>query len=530
MSHVPLPGPAAACACVAASPPARTGEPEGAGGRFGPTHALILLIAFLGLGCTLFLAGTELSTVLALLGGCGAIGAEQGDGHGDAQPQACAGALVAEPFLLAAEREDLQAGAAVDGHRLEGGDPEQGRQLGGLFVDLGEQRLGGRLAVLLQQSSGSSQDLDGLGLGFVHGPFLGLAEDAQRAFQPQHVLLGCEAGGQVGGGLGTPQLLLRAFQPACEDVDGGLGLFQGLLGCRFGGRARFQPLLCLGGDLLGVFVVSGHLARAHRAGVGVPLLLAACVVDLLVAAGAAGRVQAVEEQAGGGAFGDVVEELGGLLAFGACLAEDTYGLVPGVLRVGECPGGPDRVVGEVGQGSVRAVSGQQACQCVAGLGEFGFQACAFGCAFGCFGGRDCAACLVLGEAHVVHGLDAGEGGGRGQVQEDLQQAARQSVGGDLAQQCLVAAGREVDRPEVGGPPVGLGAGLLEGVDQGLQIHPPQHQAGYLFRVAVVAGGPQQGGDAPVRGGGAYAGQCGRVGAGQDDGRGDLPVGPAICSA
>ncbi|OMI91346.1 hypothetical protein BSZ07_00070 [Streptomyces sp. M1013] len=255
-----------------------------------------------------------------------------------------------------------------------------------------------------------------------------------------------------------------------------------------------------------------------------PLLLAARVVDLLVAAGAAGRVQTVEEQAGGGAFGDVVEELGGLLAFGARLAEDAHGLVPGVLRVGECPGELDRVVGEVGQGSVRAVPGQQTRQHVAGLGELGFQAFAFGCALCCLGGRHRAACLVLGDAHVVHGLDAGEGGGRGQVQEDLQQTAGQSVGGDLAQQCLVAAGREVDRPEVSGPPVGLGAGLLEGVDQGLQIHPPQHQAGDLLRVAVSAGGPQQDGDAPVRGGAAYAGQCGRVGAGQDGGRGDLPVG------
>lgn len=255
-----------------------------------------------------------------------------------------------------------------------------------------------------------------------------------------------------------------------------------------------------------------------------PLLLAACVVDLLVAAGAAGGVQAVEEQTGGGTFGDVVEELGGLLAFGARPAEDAHGFVPRVLRVGQRPGELDRVAGQVGQGGVLAVPGQQACQCLAGLGEIGFEAFAFGCAFRCFGGRHRAACLVLGEAHVVHGLDAGEGGGRGQVQEDLQQTARQSVGGDLAQQCLVAAGRQVDRPEVGGPPVGLGAGLLEAVDQGLQIHPPQHQAGDLLRVAVGAGGSQQDGDAPVRGGAAYVGQGGRVGAGQDGGRGDLPVG------
>ncbi|OMI33046.1 hypothetical protein [Streptomyces sparsogenes] len=47
----------------------------GSAGRFGPTHALILLIAVLVLGCALFLAGTELETVFALLGGCGAIGA-----------------------------------------------------------------------------------------------------------------------------------------------------------------------------------------------------------------------------------------------------------------------------------------------------------------------------------------------------------------------------------------------------------------------------------------------------------------------
>jgi hypothetical protein len=49
-------------------------EPSGAG-RLGPTHALILLIAVLGLGSALFLAGTPLDTVFALLGGCGAIGA-----------------------------------------------------------------------------------------------------------------------------------------------------------------------------------------------------------------------------------------------------------------------------------------------------------------------------------------------------------------------------------------------------------------------------------------------------------------------
>ncbi|MEW2570186.1 hypothetical protein [Streptomyces sp. NPDC047070] len=82
MSHVPLPLPAhhaPACACAPAAAealaPASGGEPADSAGRFGPTHALILLIAFLGLGCGLFLAGTEIQTVLALLGGCGAIGA-----------------------------------------------------------------------------------------------------------------------------------------------------------------------------------------------------------------------------------------------------------------------------------------------------------------------------------------------------------------------------------------------------------------------------------------------------------------------
>ncbi|MFJ4478806.1 hypothetical protein [Streptomyces xanthochromogenes] len=43
--------------------------------RFGPTHALILLLCFLALGSGLFLAGTPLPTVFALLGGLGAIGA-----------------------------------------------------------------------------------------------------------------------------------------------------------------------------------------------------------------------------------------------------------------------------------------------------------------------------------------------------------------------------------------------------------------------------------------------------------------------
>lgn len=72
-------GPAPVCPCASPAPhapqPAGSGEPDGAAGRFGPTHALILLIAVLGLGTGLFLAGTELETVFALLGGCGAIGA-----------------------------------------------------------------------------------------------------------------------------------------------------------------------------------------------------------------------------------------------------------------------------------------------------------------------------------------------------------------------------------------------------------------------------------------------------------------------
>jgi hypothetical protein len=82
MSLSPLPhpaGPVPACTCAPATAEAPAsaggGEPEGAARRFGPTHTLILLIAFLGLGSGLFLAGTELDTVFALLGGCGAIGA-----------------------------------------------------------------------------------------------------------------------------------------------------------------------------------------------------------------------------------------------------------------------------------------------------------------------------------------------------------------------------------------------------------------------------------------------------------------------
>ncbi|MGA5291604.1 hypothetical protein [Streptomyces pseudogriseolus] len=57
-------GPSRLCACAADST-----------GRLGPTHALILLIALQALGSGLFLAGTPLSTVFALVGGLGAIGA-----------------------------------------------------------------------------------------------------------------------------------------------------------------------------------------------------------------------------------------------------------------------------------------------------------------------------------------------------------------------------------------------------------------------------------------------------------------------
>ncbi|MFE2267162.1 hypothetical protein [Streptomyces griseosporeus] len=56
-------GPSRLCACAAST------------GRLGPTHALILLIALQALGSGLFLAGTSLSTVFALVGGLGAIGA-----------------------------------------------------------------------------------------------------------------------------------------------------------------------------------------------------------------------------------------------------------------------------------------------------------------------------------------------------------------------------------------------------------------------------------------------------------------------
>ncbi|MFE1879683.1 hypothetical protein [Streptomyces diastatochromogenes] len=69
-------GPVPACSCTrGAIEPVGTGEPAGSAGRFGPTHTLVLLIAVLGLGSALFLAGTPLNTVFALLGGLGAIGA-----------------------------------------------------------------------------------------------------------------------------------------------------------------------------------------------------------------------------------------------------------------------------------------------------------------------------------------------------------------------------------------------------------------------------------------------------------------------
>ena len=68
--------PVESCCCTAAEPAAaHGGEPSGTAGRFGPTHALILLVAVLLLGSALFLAGTPLTVVFALLGGLGAIGA-----------------------------------------------------------------------------------------------------------------------------------------------------------------------------------------------------------------------------------------------------------------------------------------------------------------------------------------------------------------------------------------------------------------------------------------------------------------------
>ncbi|MBV7653668.1 MULTISPECIES: hypothetical protein [Streptomyces] len=43
--------------------------------RWGPTHALILLIAIFTFGTLLFREGTTIGAILSLLGGCGAIGA-----------------------------------------------------------------------------------------------------------------------------------------------------------------------------------------------------------------------------------------------------------------------------------------------------------------------------------------------------------------------------------------------------------------------------------------------------------------------
>ncbi|WP_242432986.1 hypothetical protein [Streptomyces sp. Root264] len=63
MSTLPLPrpagaGPACTCACTGdgatSQAPTAGGEPASSGGRFGPTHALILIVVFLGLGCALF--------------------------------------------------------------------------------------------------------------------------------------------------------------------------------------------------------------------------------------------------------------------------------------------------------------------------------------------------------------------------------------------------------------------------------------------------------------------------------------------
>ncbi|MGW9253169.1 hypothetical protein ACWGS5_13795 [Streptomyces albidoflavus] len=64
-SSLPASPPAAVLPAVAEAPP----------GRLGPTHTLILLIAFLTLGTALFLRGTPLGEIFLLLGGCGAIGA-----------------------------------------------------------------------------------------------------------------------------------------------------------------------------------------------------------------------------------------------------------------------------------------------------------------------------------------------------------------------------------------------------------------------------------------------------------------------
>ncbi|MET7694975.1 hypothetical protein ABZT06_44955 [Streptomyces sp. NPDC005483] len=66
-------GPALPCSCTADA--AAGAQPTAVAGRFGPTHALILLLCILALGSGLFLAGNPLDTVFTLLGGLGAIGA-----------------------------------------------------------------------------------------------------------------------------------------------------------------------------------------------------------------------------------------------------------------------------------------------------------------------------------------------------------------------------------------------------------------------------------------------------------------------
>ncbi|MFF1680771.1 hypothetical protein ACFVYG_32625 [Streptomyces sp. NPDC058256] len=68
-------GPAVPCSCAHTGAAADGAEPAPAAGRFGSTHALILLLCVLALGSGLFLAGTPLETVFTLLGGLGAIGA-----------------------------------------------------------------------------------------------------------------------------------------------------------------------------------------------------------------------------------------------------------------------------------------------------------------------------------------------------------------------------------------------------------------------------------------------------------------------
>ncbi|GGV72180.1 hypothetical protein GCM10010277_84790 [Streptomyces longisporoflavus] len=57
-----------------AAEPARQ-APAPLPGRLGPTHTLILLVAFPALGTALFLNGTPTSDILILLGGCGGVGA-----------------------------------------------------------------------------------------------------------------------------------------------------------------------------------------------------------------------------------------------------------------------------------------------------------------------------------------------------------------------------------------------------------------------------------------------------------------------